>query len=65
MLVLSALDVIVGNRGELERTLADLREIVANLKAFSQQVKERPYSLVRIRPEPDRRPGEGVGAGNR
>jgi phospholipid/cholesterol/gamma-HCH transport system substrate-binding protein len=60
-----ALDVIVDNRRELETTLADLREIVANLKAFSQQVKERPYSLVRIKPEPDRRPGEGVGEGNR
>ncbi len=55
-----ALEVLVENRGELDATLVDLREVVANLKAFSQQIKERPYSLVRIKPEADRRPGEGV-----
>lgn len=47
------------NRGEIEATLRDLRDTLANLKSFSQTVKERPYSLVRIKPEPDRRPGDG------
>ena len=55
-----ALDVLAGNRAELEWTLRDLRDTIANLKAFSQQVKERPFSLVRVKPEPDRKPGEGV-----
>jgi phospholipid/cholesterol/gamma-HCH transport system substrate-binding protein len=55
-----ALELLAENRGELDATLADLREVMANLKAFSQQIKERPYSLVRIKPEADRRPGEGV-----
>ena len=40
--------------------LGDLRDTVANLKSFSQQVRERPYSLVRIRDEPERRPGDGA-----
>jgi ABC-type transporter Mla subunit MlaD len=54
------LEVLGGNRGELEATLHDLRDTLANLKAFSQLVKEHPYSLVRIKPEPEREPGDGV-----
>jgi phospholipid/cholesterol/gamma-HCH transport system substrate-binding protein len=54
------LSVLGGNRGEIEATLDDLRDTLANLKAFSQLVKERPYSLVRIKPEPQRQPGDGV-----
>ena len=52
--------VLGGNRGEIEATLHDLRDTLANLKAFSQLVKERPYSLVRVRPEPQRVPGDGL-----
>jgi hypothetical protein len=54
------LSVLGGNRGEIEATLRDLRDTLANLKAFSQLVKERPYSLVRVKPEPQREPGDGV-----
>jgi len=53
----ATLSVLGGNREEVEATLRDLRDTVANLKAFSQIVKERPYSLVRVKPEPERRPG--------
>jgi hypothetical protein len=52
--------VLGGNRGEIEATLRDLRDTLANLKAFSQLVKERPYSLVRVKPAPQREPGDGV-----
>jgi ABC-type transporter Mla subunit MlaD len=55
-----ALEVLGANREELETTLRELRDTVSNLKAFSQQIKERPYSLVRIKPPAARRPGEGV-----
>lgn len=54
------LSLIGDERTELQAMMRDLRDTVANLKAFSQQVKERPFSLVRIKPEPDRRPGDGV-----
>jgi len=54
------LSIVGGNRAEIETTLRDLRDTVANLKAFSQQIKERPYSLVRIKNPPEREPGDGV-----
>lgn len=60
-----ALSVVGQNRGELEATIHDLRDVVSNLKAFSQQVKERPSSLVRIKAVPDRKPGQDVPAGGR
>ena len=55
-----ALATLGGSRQELAWTLRDLRDTVANLKAFSQQVKERPFSLVRIKMPPERQPGQGV-----
>jgi phospholipid/cholesterol/gamma-HCH transport system substrate-binding protein len=56
----SALAVLGDNRQELDDAIRNLQETTANLKAFSQTIKERPYSMVRIRPEPQRAPGEGV-----
>jgi phospholipid/cholesterol/gamma-HCH transport system substrate-binding protein len=55
-----ALSTLGDNRREIEGTLRDLRETAANLRSFSQTVKERPYSLVRIRHAPERRPGDGA-----
>jgi phospholipid/cholesterol/gamma-HCH transport system substrate-binding protein len=55
-----AMSILGDNREELEAAMRDLRETAANLKAFSQTVKERPYSLVRVKAEPERKPGEGV-----
>lgn len=60
-----ALAVIQDNRGEIEATLQDLRDTVGNLKAFSEQIKQRPSSLIRSRPEPDRSPGQDVPEGGR
>lgn len=56
----NALAVLGDNRQELDTAIRNLQDTTANLKAFSQTIKERPYSLVRIKSEPQRLPGEGV-----
>jgi len=56
-----ALSSVAGNRHEIEATLADLRDATANLKAFTQLLNERPYSLVRMKLPSDRKPGERAG----
>jgi len=38
---------------------------MANLKEFSAAIKQRPSSLIRNQPAPDRRPGEGARGGSR
>jgi hypothetical protein len=48
------------NRGELEAMVRDLRLATANLRAFTEAIKERPSLLVRKSRSPDRKPGEGV-----
>lgn len=48
------------NQGELEAMVRDLRVATANLKAFTESIKERPSALVRGNKGPDRKPGEGV-----
>lgn len=48
------------NKGELEAMVRDLRLATANLKAFTESIKERPSALVRGNKGPDRKPGEGV-----
>jgi phospholipid/cholesterol/gamma-HCH transport system substrate-binding protein len=61
----SLMDVIASNSGEIDSTLRDLRDTAANLAKLSQTLKERPYSLVRIKPLPERKPGDGVGGSKR
>lgn len=65
---LASADEVLGALGrnpkELEEAVRDLRDTVANLKAFSQAVKERPFSLIRIKVQPDRKPGHGVEEGS-
>jgi phospholipid/cholesterol/gamma-HCH transport system substrate-binding protein len=48
------------NKGELDAMVRDLRLATANLKAFTESIKERPSALVRGNKGPDRKPGEGV-----
>ena len=52
-----SLEWLRANRSELETALSDLTDTMANLKAFSQTLEERPFSLIRIRSEPERVPG--------
>ena len=54
------LSIVNENRGDIEATLRDLREAVANFEAFSKQINERPSRLIRKASPPDRRPGQGV-----
>ena len=54
------LSMVNGKHVEVEGILTDLRDAAANLKALSRTLKERPFSLVRIKPEPDRKPGSGT-----
>ena len=54
------LSILAGNRGQIETAVRDLQETVSNLKSFSQQLKERPFNMVRKVHEPDRRPGENA-----
>ncbi len=46
------------NRVAIERSLADLQTSLRNMVELSQTLKEKPYSLIRVKPEPDRRPGD-------
>ena len=45
---------------EVDAMLRDLRHASANLRSLSQTLKQRPGMLLRRRPPPDRKPGEGV-----
>jgi phospholipid/cholesterol/gamma-HCH transport system substrate-binding protein len=56
-----SLSILGDNREELEWTLRDLRDTVANLEELSQGLKENPSSLVWGKGDKDRRPGDGVG----
>jgi len=56
-----ALSILTHNRAEIESSLRDLQEATANLKSFSQQLKEQPSSLVRRNIAPERRPGQAAG----
>jgi phospholipid/cholesterol/gamma-HCH transport system substrate-binding protein len=56
-----ALSILTRNRVEIESSLRDLQEATANLKSFSQQLKEHPSSLVRRNIAPERRPGQAAG----
>lgn len=53
--------VVSENRLVIEQTLARLSRAAAALEGFSTQIKERPYSLIRILPTEDRIPGEPAG----
>ena len=55
-----SMSVMEMNRAEMEAMIRDLRLATANLRAFSESIKERPSMLVRKSREPDRKPGEGV-----
>lgn len=44
------------NRGNLDETLENLRTTSQNLKQFTDTLKQRPYSLIRIKAEKDRVP---------
>ena len=54
------MSIVNDKRPKVEMTLSDLQEAAANFRALSERLKERPYSLVRITPLPQRVPGQGA-----
>jgi phospholipid/cholesterol/gamma-HCH transport system substrate-binding protein len=52
-------DTLGANRGNLDETLENIRATSENLKEFTDTLKQRPYSLVRIKAEKDRLPPTG------
>ena len=52
-------DTMGANRGNLDETLENIRTTSENLKEFSDTLKQRPYSLIRIKGEKDRLPPGG------
>lgn len=52
-------DMLESNRGNLDETLENLRDSSQNLKQFTDTVKQRPFSLIRIKTEKDRLPPTG------
>jgi ABC-type transporter Mla subunit MlaD len=52
-------DTLDGNRGNLDETLENIRITSDNLRQFSDTLKQRPYSLIRIKTEKDRVPPAG------
>jgi phospholipid/cholesterol/gamma-HCH transport system substrate-binding protein len=52
-------DTLGANRGNLDETLENLRVTSENLKEFTDTLKQRPYSLIRVKSEKDRVPPTG------
>ncbi len=52
-------DVLSGNRANLDETLENIRISSENLKQFTDTIKRRPFSLIRIKTEKDRVPPTG------
>jgi phospholipid/cholesterol/gamma-HCH transport system substrate-binding protein len=52
-------DTLGANRGNLDETLENIRATSENLKEFTDTLKQRPYSLIRIKTEKDRLPPTG------
>lgn len=52
-------DTLNSNRPNLDETLENIRAASQNLKQFTDEVKQRPFSLIRIRAEKDHIPPTG------
>jgi phospholipid/cholesterol/gamma-HCH transport system substrate-binding protein len=58
-LIVNLDDTLGANRGNLDETLENIRATSQNLKEFTETVKQRPYSLIRVKAEKDRLPPGG------
>jgi len=52
-------DTLASNRANLDESLENIRVSSQNLKQFTDTVKQRPFSLIRIKAEKDREPPLG------
>ena len=58
-LIINLDDTLDSNRGNLDETLENIRVTSQNLKELSDTLKQKPYSLIRIKAEKDRLPPTG------
>lgn len=58
-LIINLDDTLDGNRGNLDETLENIRVTSENLKELTDTLKQRPFSLIRIKTEKDRLPPTG------
>ncbi len=49
---------LVANRQHLDVSMENFRVSSENIREFTDTIKQRPYSLVRIKNPPDRKPGD-------
>ncbi len=56
-------DVLVSNRANIDESLDNIRSTSQNLKQFSNTIKQRPFSLIRIKTEKDPVPPFGNAKG--
>jgi phospholipid/cholesterol/gamma-HCH transport system substrate-binding protein len=56
---------LVANREHLDVTLENMRVSSDNIREFTDTIKQRPYTLIRAKNPPDRKPGDPEPAGNR
>ena len=47
--------IVVVNEGNINETLENLRVSSQNLKEMSDELRQRPWSLIRVKPKPDRK----------
>lgn len=52
-------DTLASNRENLDETLENIRVSSQNLKQFTDTIKQRPFSLIRVKTEKDRVPSVG------
>jgi len=52
-------DTLTTNRRNIDESLYNVRVASRNLRQFTDSIKKRPYSLIRVKPEPDRSPPGG------
>jgi phospholipid/cholesterol/gamma-HCH transport system substrate-binding protein len=57
--MLSLNDTLNTNRPDLDETIANFRASSENLKKFTDTIKQRPYSLIRIKPQKEHVPPNG------
>lgn len=46
---------VVRNNDDIDRIVEDFRQSAQNLKELTEELKQRPYSLIRVKPQPDRK----------
>lgn len=52
---------VLTNRADIDATIENFRATSENLEQFSDEIRQRPWSLLRTKPKPDRQVPVGVG----